>query len=62
MTPDADKLNEFLSKFVNDLGAALHAGMVVIGYKLGLYKGGTLQGGTLPRRSGWRSEDQGGTT
>jgi SAM-dependent methyltransferase len=38
MMPDADKLNDFLSKFVNDLGAALHAGMVVIGDKLGLYK------------------------
>jgi 2-polyprenyl-3-methyl-5-hydroxy-6-metoxy-1,4-benzoquinol methylase len=38
MMPDADKLNVFLSKFVNDLGAALHAGMVVIGDKLGLYK------------------------
>lgn len=38
MMPDPDKLNEFLSKFVNDLGAALHAGMVVIGDKLGLYR------------------------
>lgn len=38
MTPDADKLNHFLGKFVTDLGAALHAGMVVIGDKLGLYK------------------------
>ena len=38
MMPDPDKLNEFLSKFVNDLGAALHAGMVVIGDELGLYK------------------------
>lgn len=36
MTPDADKLNAFLGKFVNDLGAALHAGMVVVGDKLGL--------------------------
>src|SRR5262249_57885262 len=27
-----------VGKFVNDLGAALHAGMVVIGDKLGLYK------------------------
>jgi len=36
--PDTDKLNEFLGKFVNDLGAALHAGMVVIGDKLGLYR------------------------
>ncbi|HYQ42025.1 MAG TPA: class I SAM-dependent methyltransferase [Polyangiaceae bacterium] len=39
MMPDTDKLNEFMAKFVNDLGAALHAGMVVIGDELGLYKG-----------------------
>jgi hypothetical protein len=33
-----DKLNAFLGQFVGDLGAAVHAGMVVIGEKLGLYK------------------------
>jgi hypothetical protein len=33
-----DKLNAFVGKFVGDLGAAVHAGMVVIGEKLGLYK------------------------
>lgn len=38
MMPDTDKLNVFLNKFVTDLGATLHAGMVVIGDKLGLYK------------------------
>ena len=35
---DMDKLNAFVGKFVTDLGAAVHAGMVVIGEKLGLYK------------------------
>ncbi len=35
---DMNKLNEFVGKFVTDLGAAVHAGMVVIGEKLGLYK------------------------
>ncbi|MGZ5649922.1 MAG: class I SAM-dependent methyltransferase [Usitatibacter sp.] len=35
---DQDKLNEFLGKFVADFGATFHAGMVVIGEKLGLYK------------------------
>src|SRR5690242_10141374 len=35
---DMDKLHAFVSQFVNDLGAAAHAGMVVIGEKLGLYK------------------------
>ena len=33
-----DKLNELLGRFVGDLGAALHAGSIVIGEKLGLYK------------------------
>src|SRR5246500_5484408 len=36
--PDMDKLQAFLGRFVNDLGAAVHAGMVVIGENLGLYK------------------------
>ncbi|MEO8129612.1 MAG: methyltransferase domain-containing protein [Bryobacteraceae bacterium] len=35
---DMDKLNIFLGQFVTDLGAAVHAGMVVIGDRLGLYK------------------------
>lgn len=35
---DMDKLNAFIGQFVADFGAAAHAGMVVIGEKLGLYK------------------------
>jgi len=35
---DMTKLNAFIGQFVTDLGAAVHAGMVVIGEKLGLYK------------------------
>jgi len=35
---DMDKLNAFVGQFVGDLGAAVHAGMVVIGERLGLYK------------------------
>ena len=35
---DINKLNAFIGLFVTDLGAAAHAGMVVIGEKLGLYK------------------------
>ena len=38
MAIDNEKLNEFLGRFVNDLGASAHTGMVVIGEKLGLYK------------------------
>jgi SAM-dependent methyltransferase len=38
MALDTDKLNSFVGQFVGDLGATVHAGMVVIGEKLGLYK------------------------
>jgi hypothetical protein len=38
MALSPEQLNTFLGKFVNDLGATFHAGMVVIGEKLGLYK------------------------
>lgn len=37
-TLDVNKLNAFIGQFVIDLGASVHAGMVVIGEKLGLYK------------------------
>ena len=37
-TLDMNKLNAFIGQFVADLGASVHAGMVVIGEKLGLYK------------------------
>jgi len=35
---DMNKLNQFVGQFVTDLGATVHAGLVVIGEKLGLYK------------------------
>jgi SAM-dependent methyltransferase len=38
MALDMDKLNSFIGRFVGDLGAAVHTGLVVIGEKLGLYK------------------------
>src|SRR5256885_9181325 len=38
MAVDMEKLNAFIGQFVGDLGAAVHAGMVVIGERLGLYK------------------------
>jgi len=38
MAVNMDKLNVFVGQFVEDLGAAVHSGMVVIGEKLGLYK------------------------
>ena len=43
MSVDMAKLNAFLGQFVNDLGAAVHAGMVVIGEELGLYKALAVQ-------------------
>jgi hypothetical protein len=38
MAIDSNKMNQFLGQFVGDLGATVHAGMVVIGERLGLYK------------------------
>jgi len=37
-TIDENKLNEFVGKFVGDLGAVMHAATILIGDKLGLYK------------------------
>ena len=37
MAVDMEKLQEFLGRFVADLGATLAAGNVVIGHRLGLY-------------------------
>jgi ubiquinone/menaquinone biosynthesis C-methylase UbiE len=38
MAVDMDKLQEFLGRFVTDLGATLAAGNVVVGHRLGLYR------------------------
>ena len=38
MAVDMEKLQEFLGRFVADLGATFAAGNVVIGHRLGLYK------------------------
>ncbi len=54
MALDMDKLNAFMGRFVGDLGAAMHAGTVVLGDKLGLYKAlaeGPATAGELARRS-----------
>ena len=56
MAINEERLNQFLGKFVTDFGAALHAGMVVIGEKLGLYKAmaeaGPLTSAELAERTG----------
>ena len=46
MELNQQKLNDFLGKAVVDIGATLHAGLVVIGEKLGLYKA-IAEGGPL---------------
>lgn len=38
MAINEERLNQFLGACVNDFGAAMHAGLVVIGEELGLYK------------------------
>ncbi len=52
---DMNKLNEFIGRFVTDLGAAVHTGMVVIGEKLGLYKAlaaGPMKASELAKKTG----------
>jgi 2-polyprenyl-3-methyl-5-hydroxy-6-metoxy-1,4-benzoquinol methylase len=39
MALDEGKLNEFLGRFVSDLGATVAAGNIVIGHRLGLFHG-----------------------
>ena len=56
MAVDEDKLNEFLGQFVQDLGATVQAGMVVLGHRLGLYRAmagaGPLSPAELAERTG----------
>jgi SAM-dependent methyltransferase len=54
MAVDEAKLMEFLGKFVGDLGAAIGAGNVVVGHRLGLYRamtGGPVTADELARRT-----------
>lgn len=55
-TIDETRLQEFMGRFVGDLGAALHASTVIIGDKLGLYAamgdGEPLTPGELAERTG----------
>jgi hypothetical protein len=55
-TVDQEKLNQFLGRFVADLGAALHAPTVIIGDKLGLYRAmagaGELTSSEIASRTG----------
>ena len=52
---DMNKLNAFIGQFVTDFGASVHAGMVVIGEKLGLYKAlaaGSMSSAELAAKTG----------
>ncbi len=54
MAIDEAKLNEFMGRFVGDLGAVMHAATVVVGDQLGLYKalaGQPLTAEELARRT-----------
>jgi 2-polyprenyl-3-methyl-5-hydroxy-6-metoxy-1,4-benzoquinol methylase len=48
MTIDENKLNEFMGKVVGDVGAAMSAALVVVGDRLGLYKGLAKAGPSTP--------------
>jgi 2-polyprenyl-3-methyl-5-hydroxy-6-metoxy-1,4-benzoquinol methylase len=56
MSINETKLNEFMGKFVMDLGALVHAPCVILGERLGLYKAmagaGPITGEELARLSG----------
>ena len=47
MAINEEKLNQFLGNGVNDFGATMHAGLVVIGESLGLYKAMAQAGNPL---------------
>ena len=57
-TLDQAKVNEFLGKAIQDVAATFHAGLVLIGDKLGLYRaladGGPMTAAELARRTGAR--------
>jgi 2-polyprenyl-3-methyl-5-hydroxy-6-metoxy-1,4-benzoquinol methylase len=48
MAIDETKLNEFMGKVVGDIGAAMSAALVVVGDRLGLYKGLAKAGPSTP--------------
>lgn len=56
MSIDHDKLNALMHQAVSDFGATFHAGMVVIGDKLGLYKAMAETGPITPAELAKRTE------
>src|SRR3954447_15470156 len=53
---DMQKLNEFMGKFVTDLGAAMSASLILLGDELGLYRAmdgvGTISSAELAEKTG----------
>ncbi|HUK50400.1 MAG TPA: methyltransferase domain-containing protein [Terriglobales bacterium] len=49
MSLDQDKMNEFVAKFVNDVGAVAHGVTILIGERLGLYKAMGAAGPVSPK-------------
>ncbi len=56
MAVDPDKLNQFVGKFLGDVGAAIHGPTILIGEQLGLYKalaaGGPMSSERLAEKTG----------
>ena len=47
---DEGKLNTFMERVVGDMGAAMHATLIVVGDKLGLYRAMVDAGPVTPAR------------
>jgi 2-polyprenyl-3-methyl-5-hydroxy-6-metoxy-1,4-benzoquinol methylase len=56
MSIDEQKLNEFMSKIVGDLGATMSSALLVLGDRLGLYKAMAAAGPVTPAELATRSE------
>lgn len=56
MAVDMDRLNAFMGKFVGDLGAGMHAPLVILGDKLGLYKAMAAAGPSTPAELAKKTE------
>lgn len=56
MDIDAAKLDEFMGRFVQDLGAVMHAATIVVGDRLNLYKVLARDGALTPTELAVRTE------
>jgi SAM-dependent methyltransferase len=56
MDIDTAKLDDFMGRFVQDLGAVMHAATIVVGDRLGLYKALAREGAQTPTELATRTE------